>query len=309
MSASATILPQSPEVAWLAAITAYLFMIMAEETISRPITRKLAWHYPDGVLAHAERAFYPPGFRFPLHRHEFAELFLVERGRGVHRVGAQGSPLLEGDLVFVVPELEHAVEALPDQPVTFLNLEIDPGLYRELGRRFGASGWPWGGDYAPTRLDGEAIAALGPRLGEMEIAGTCRDRLLVESVLLDALWSAATRRRQRGALPEPLARVLRELDDPANLRGGVAGMAVRAGWSREHLNRQVRRHLGMTSVALLARHRLDHAARLLRHADLDVLAVCQRCGLDNLSHFYRLFRARFGCTPAKWRAKGTAGAV
>ncbi len=286
-------------------------------TSRRQPPQRLAWAHgaERGPWAHTERAFYPPGFRFPLHRHDFAELFLVVRGPGVHRVGARAHPVDGGDLVFIHPDLAHCLEATGERPLVFINLTIRPGLHRELEARYGqsrgdAGDWPWSADDpAPLRLDGEAERDLGSRLAGFEAERFCSDRLRLESFLLEALRQARDARRPRATLPPAIARALRLLDDPDGLRRGAAGLADRLGWSREHLNRQVRRHLGMTTMQLVTRRRLDHAARLLRHGDPAVQEVCHACGLDNLSHFYQIFRRRFGCTPAAFRAGPATGAV
>jgi len=278
-----------------------------------PAPTRLPWYDRAGgeVWAHTQRAFYPPHFAFPQHRHHYAEFFLIERGSGVHRVADQVSPLNAGDLVFVHPELAHALEASSQRALVFLNVAIPLRLYRDLEGRFGSSAhWLWAAQSPRTvTLSARALEVLMPRIRELEAGEDCRDRLQVESVLLETMWHATAAVAQRPRLPAPLAQVIRDLSDPENLRLGVAGMAQRAGWSREHLNRQIRKHLNETAVGLLTRHRLDHAARLLRHGDQDILAVCQDCGLDNLSHFYRLVRRRFGCSPGALRGRAADGAV
>ncbi|HYE05670.1 MAG TPA: AraC family transcriptional regulator [Planctomycetota bacterium] len=286
---------------------------MTSRRASPTLPQRLPWTHDAErePWAHTERAFYPPGFRFPLHRHDFAELFLVVRGPGVHRVGPRAHPVERGDLVLVHPDLAHCLEATGASPLVFINLTIRPGLHRELETRYAAAGdWPWSADDPrPLRLDGETERALGSRLAGFEAERICVDRLRLEAFLLEAMRAVREARRPRPALPAPIARALRLLDDPDGLRRGAAGLAERLGWSREHLNRQVRRHLGMTTMQLVTGRRLDHAARLLRLGGSGVQEVCHACGLDNLSHFYQIFRRRFGCTPAAFRAAPTTGAV
>jgi len=282
-------------------------------TSPAPAATRLPWYERAGgeVWAHTQRAFYPPHFAFPQHRHHYAEFFLIERGSGVHRVADQVTPLHAGDVVFVHPEVVHGLEASSQRALVFLNVAIPLRLYRDLDSRFGSSAqWLWSAQPPrTTTLSARDLGVLAPRLGELEANQDCRDRLQVESVVLETMWHASAAVAQRPRLPAQLSQAIRDLSDPENLRLGVAGMAARAGWSREHLNRQIRKHFHETSVALLTRHRLDHAARLLRHGDRQILAVCQECGLDNLSHFYRLVRRRFGCSPGALRGRAAGGAV
>ncbi len=274
--------------------------------------QRLPWYHlgqPEH-WAHVDRVFYPPGFKFRLHTHDYAELFVVDRGPGVHRIGDAVVATEVGELVFIHPETLHALGARPERALSFTNISIPLALFRDLERRLGsAASWPWRSEPIASRLDALHLHRLVERIAELEASDGCRDRIQVEAFLLEAMWMAACTRRRRPAVPPVLAQALRELADPENLRSGVIGMARRAGWSREHLNRQMRKHLGETAVGVLTRHRLDHAARMLRHSDLEVLDICQRCGLDNLSHFYRLFRRRFGCPPGAWRHRLGPGAA
>ena len=47
--------------------------------------------------------------------------------------------------------------------------------------------------------------------------------------------------------------------------------------------------------------RLDHAAALLTGTGLSVREIAARAGWNNSSHFYHLFEARFGMSPAEYR--------
>jgi AraC family cel operon transcriptional repressor len=46
---------------------------------------------------------------------------------------------------------------------------------------------------------------------------------------------------------------------------------------------------------------MAHAARRLASSTDPLPEIAQEVGLENLSHFHRLFREAFGTTPAAWR--------
>ncbi|MBM3873395.1 MAG: helix-turn-helix transcriptional regulator [Verrucomicrobia bacterium] len=56
--------------------------------------------------------------------------------------------------------------------------------------------------------------------------------------------------------------------------------------------------------------RLAHAARLLASGDHSILGAMFSSGFGDASHFYRLFRGRFGVAPGRWRkvSAGNSGA-
>ena len=56
-----------------------------------------------------------------------------------------------------------------------------------------------------------------------------------------------------------------------------------------------------TATALINELRLTRAAAELKMTDLPIVRIAAECGIANLSHFYRLFNARFGVTPRRYR--------
>ncbi len=99
------------------------------------------------------------------------------------------------------------------------------------------------------------------------------------------------------------------MEEPANLRGGVQTMQTFAHTSPEHLCRTVRKELGCTPTQYVNELRLTYAANLLLHTDQPILEISHTVGLKNLSYFYRIFKRRFGVTPARFRDQANAPAI
>ncbi len=89
--------------------------------------------------------------------------------------------------------------------------------------------------------------------------------------------------------------------DPDALAGGVPGLAALAGRSREHVNRVIRDRTGETATTLVNELRLTRAPAELRMTERPVVRIATDCAISDLSHFYRLFNARFGVTPRRYR--------
>ncbi len=260
------------------------------------------------MLCNVSQAFYPPGFAFMRHSHDYAEFFFIERGRGIHHLAGSSDPLGPGDLVFIHPTTEHALAATGDGPLVFLNITIAPGEFAALARRYASSGadWPWRRTARPTvrHLAGHELDVFLADARALMQPGACGDRLRVEAFLMHVMARARDAQSARADdAPPRIATALARLEDDAELlRGGVAALAERAGCGRAWLSRLVRRHRGISARELVMRTRLDAAARRLRAGDEGIPALADACGFPNLSNFYRLFRRRFHCTPARWRA-------
>lgn len=83
----------------------------------------------------------------------------------------------------------------------------------------------------------------------------------------------------------------------------LSEVAARFGMSRSLLTREFRCRTGMSLVAYCQARRLQTAARLLASRNLSVTEAAIDSGFANLSHFHRLFKARFGLTPAAFQRK------
>ena len=81
----------------------------------------------------------------------------------------------------------------------------------------------------------------------------------------------------------------------------------RAG-GHEHVCREMQRHLGVSPTAYVNRLRMEHAAMRLGDSKLPVEDIARTCGIENLSHFYRLFRQHYGTTPKKYRTTANRSA-
>ena len=76
--------------------------------------------------------------------------------------------------------------------------------------------------------------------------------------------------------------------------------AGRAGLSRRRFTELFRETTGETFGVFLAELRLQHAAKLLRAGEHSVTGVMFASGFNDVSHFYRRFRQKFGQPPRAW---------
>ncbi len=66
--------------------------------------------------------------------------------------------------------------------------------------------------------------------------------------------------------------------------------------------REFSRHFHTSPGRWLQARRLDHAAGLLKTSSDSVTGIVFECGFEDLSHFSRSFKARFGVSPAQYRS-------
>jgi AraC family cel operon transcriptional repressor len=246
------------------------------------------------------------------HAHDFGELFWVERGSGTHVIRGTQQPLRRGDAVFIRPDDVHAF-AVPDGGgLTFVNLAMPAAILREIEQRYAwpeAGGWPWRDAALPeTRPLPLELQARLP-VATARLAAAPPSRLALDGFLLDLLASLGAQGRvaRPDAIGDPaempgwLADAVARFAAQRELAGGAGRLAELAGRSPEHVNRTLRRCVGLTTSQVLNSLRADYAARLLRLGDQPIAEIALACGVNHLGYFYKLFRAQFGTTPRRYR--------
>jgi AraC family cel operon transcriptional repressor len=245
------------------------------------------------------------------HDHDFHEFFWVEEGEGIHWINGQRFPLRPGDLILVRACDSHAVCAATDAaPLRIVNFAFFARIWTWLRRRYF-------GD-ACVFFSVPSLAARSYNLDEYQLAAIrqaasllrsgLRDRLQTESFLLSALALLKADRfnPESKTAPDWLRKACTAIGVNRNFAGGMPALMRLAQRSPEHIAREFRRHLNRTPTDVINDARMSHAADRLATSNEEIVAIALDCGLENLGHFYRLFRASHGCTPRAYRLRQRA---
>jgi len=72
--------------------------------------------------------------------------------------------------------------------------------------------------------------------------------------------------------------------------------------SLSSFKRDFRKLYGTSPGRWLVGRRLSHAMSLLQHTQLSITQISFECGFEDLSHFSRAFKDKFGRNPSAYRA-------
>jgi AraC family transcriptional regulator, dual regulator of chb operon len=240
---------------------------------------------------------------FPLHRHDFPEVFWVSQGWGVHWVNGKEHPLGPGSLVFVRPNDAHAFGS-DEEGVMVNNVAFEPFWFAGFRQRHFEGErdfWSGAGELPEhVRLAPAQVVRLTNELSELgRSGGGARS---AERFLLNLLYvCAAEARSTSNTGPLWMEPALRAWAEPSEWMGGTRALARLAGRSEEHVARAVRAATGSSPTDLLNAHRMRHAAHLLAATDRKVIDIALECGYSSLGHFYEMFQRHHGCPPAVYR--------
>jgi len=238
---------------------------------------------------------YEPGAELPRHHHAGATLSLMLEGGQRETVGLRHYDCPSHSAVLKGGAIEHANTIGP---------RITRGLFVELSGEAEAAlcearGTPLGAICVSDGTTRHLVRRIGQEL-RLRQPGT---PLVVEGLLFELL-GLLVRKRDLQQTHNGDARLRRALDYlEANYRRrlSVAEVAAQAGIHPSYLAELFRaRHA--TSVGEWVRNRrLEFARDALRNPAMPISCIAAKAGFADQSHLTRLFRVRFGLTPAEYR--------
>ena len=269
------------------------------------VTRPLPVALPPHGVVFAE-SLHAADFRMPRRTDPFHKLLFVLHGQVRYRTQADPRDVFAGPGSLLAVERDTAHQLHDRSPATLLLLCLAPRWIaddpprRALWRTLTQHGH-W---HLPSASPAsERFENLWRRALLEQRANRPGATVALHALAAQILVAVA---RQPGILApaDPavsrVATVAQELAETFYDEWTLDHAAARAGLSRRHFSDLFRAHAGATFLHTLTRLRLDHAARLLRDGAHSVTGVAFSCGYRDLSHFYRVFRRRFGRPPGQW---------
>jgi len=260
---------------------------------------------PAGHHYHFASGFFDSPVPNNFHDHDFYEIFWVEEGEGVHYINHRKRALREGMVVLVKDADIHALSAREEKTMRIANLAFSKRCWEELFKR-----------YFPEEKDPMQLTSasreiplrhedfLAIRRQSQRLNSAVRSRAQLDLFLLEILFlrrHSADSETQCPMVPDWLDAACQGMKKTECLPQGIESFYRLAGRSPDHVARACRAHLGISPTEIVNAARLEHAAARLSGTDDTILDIADDCGLPNLAHFYKLFAARFGTTPRRYR--------
>ena len=252
---------------------------------------------------------------FPEHTHDYVEMVYMCRGETRHTVNGNIITLRQGELLMLGQNARQSIEAASERDIA-VNFIVRPAFFSGTLPYLGEEETPLR-RFVVSCLTGENEA--GYLL--FHAADLLPVQNLIENLLFTLLEDMPNKRgilqMTMGLLFAQLMNhteamqfetqeqnavisVLRYLEE--NYRdGSLTEIADRLHYKLPSLSRLIRQKTGRNYTELLQEKRLSQAAWLLRNTDKHVDEIANAVGYENLSYFHRLFAARYGLSPKKYR--------
>ncbi len=254
---------------------------------------------------------------FPQHTHDYVELVYMYNGETTHIVNGNTTLLRKGELLFLGQNATQ--EILPagcdDIAVNFI---IRPEFFGSTLAFLGEEKTPLSsfitdclcksGDNLSNYLHFK-VSDVPPVQNIMEnliwtlTHGSPNKRNINQTgmgLLLMYLLDCTDRLSPQSSESEFSFSILRYIEEHY-VSGNLTELAENMHYDFTWLSRQIKLRMGKTYTELVQEKRLSQAAYLLKNTKKSVAEVSCAVGYDNVSFFHRIFKARFGLSPGKYR--------
>lgn len=236
------------------------------------------------------------------HTHaDFDEIFIVERGAGLHHINGKKEPLGRGSVVFIRARDRHSFSG----KMIWTNIAFPAGHAPRLAETYSlrtpelADGrMPFHARVAETLLERITVRLQSLQEGS-------RLRLPLDLFLLELLGLVFSEKNaaplEKEDLPSWLSQAVKALSAPEHFRHGTRGLLSLTEKSPEYLARAVRRWYGKTPTDLVNEARLRWAGAALETTNQQVAEIAEACGYESVSYFYEVFQKKYRLTPVRYR--------
>ncbi len=252
---------------------------------------------------------------FPEHTHDYVEIVYMCTGQTTHCVNGREVQLHQGELLMLGQNARQSIAPAGEGDVA-VNFIVRPAFFTGTLPFLGEEKTPLR-DFVVSCLTGGSetewllfrVAEVLPIQNLIEnLVYTLTEDIpnrrgilqmtmgLLFAQLLNHTDALEIGTAEQGAVLSVLRYIEEHYAD-----GSLTEIAAQLHYELPSLSRLIRQSLGKNYTELLQEKRLSQAAWLLRNTALRVEDIAVSVGYENSSYFHRLFAARFGRSPKKYR--------
>lgn len=257
---------------------------------------------------------YTDAYNEPLHAHDFIELMYVYEGKTIHSVGGEEYALAKGDLLFINYGNTHSFDSVGN--MEYINIILKPDFISQslCGEKnvFSLLTLSDFNDFS-SKIDrskkymhftGDERSKIEALISIMEDESVSAEgnSFILRSAL--NVFLAIIFRKMSLYLTNKLSfdsELLNYIKQNCSEKLTLNGIAAMCSYNPSYFSRSFKNLSGMSFSDFLSKCRIDKAAFLLQSSSKNIEDIISECGFADRTRFFRLFSARMGVSPLKYR--------
>lgn len=255
---------------------------------------------------------------FPLHRHDYVEVFHVLSGSVTHVINDEEITVHTGELLFLNQHIKHEIYACGENDLA-MNFLIRPTYFRSIINNIGLDNIL--ADFMINALEDKN------RVGQY-LYFALSDNQCIQNLMQNAYdllmnkpqnWHLLSKHTFTLLFSHILSNAENLLLDQSNEKANVLMVVIRRyimdyyntgtlneladqiGYTPASLSRIIKKFSGYTFKELQTRQRMLIATGKLRTTNLPIVEIAASVGYENQSFFYKQFNKEHGMTPNEFR--------
>lgn len=241
-----------------------------------------------------------------LHKHDYAEVFWIKSGNGLHLVNGKKILLKKGTLCMIRPNDNHTFKLGKNQDsIVITNIAFCKDSLNHFKERYfpDSNSYFWSNEKLPFCIQLEPdhlneLSAMTDRLFSQP-----RDYIHLDYIMIKVFRLINAIETEPLHIPHWLAFALDNFNTPEKFNEGIQGFVALTNRSVDHVNRVLQKHLQQTLTETVMKIRLQYASKQLIMTNSSIKSICFDCGFYSVCYFYRIFKKYTGHTPVEYRKK------
>jgi AraC-like DNA-binding protein/mannose-6-phosphate isomerase-like protein (cupin superfamily) len=239
------------------------------------------------------------------HDHDYAEIFWIKEGSGLHYINGERHTIEKGTLCLIRPTDTHTFVSIGNN-TGFVVTNI--AFYLESLFLFKERYFPDSNElFWTTRKLPYTVKLNKDQLNEL---GSITDYILSKKhdffhldimVLLIFRMLTESFGDKAHSIPHWLDLALKQYNSPQLFREGVAGFVALTNRTTDHVNKVIKQCLNQTLTETVTKIKINYAAQRLTMTSVPIKIICFNCGFNSIGHFYKIFKKYNGMTPNEYR--------
>ncbi len=257
---------------------------------------------------------------FPKHKHNYIELVYMCEGETTHIVNEEKLVLKKGELLLLSQDATQEIQEAGENDIC-INFVILPEFFDTTLMMLGEE---------QNLLRDFLIECLKSQNNSIShLHFKVSDVLPIQNLVENLVWTLSHRQQNKRSINKiTMALLMLQLlnhvdkittaednvDQEIIVRtyefieenykdGELSELAKKLGYDLSWLSRSIKELTGQTYTELVQTKRLNQATFLLTNTKLPVADIGYNVGYNNLSYFYRIFRAKYGMSPKNYRCE------